>query len=54
VNYKIPKQCSQCGKWFKELFVVRDRLHCKECGNRQIAQWNTLVIDKSNITPSDV
>lgn len=50
--YKIPKQCSQCGKWFKELFMVRDRLHCKTCGDRQIRQWNHLVIEQGNVEGS--
>lgn len=50
--YKIPKKCSQCGKWFKELFFTRDRLHCMACAQRQIREWNNLVIEADNIDGS--
>lgn len=41
--YKIPRACTQCGKYFHELYIVRDRLTCLPCDERILKDWNALI-----------
>ncbi|KXK02784.1 MAG: hypothetical protein UZ03_NOB001001875 [Nitrospira sp. OLB3] len=52
--YKVPKQCSQCGKYFKQLFIVRDRSACLKCAERQLREWNDLIRKDSAIGSTTV